>query len=224
MIYAENILVCIAIPLMISLLFIRGSARMFVAGSLIGMGVCLLAGYFNGFISYTGAMSETDTSVFVAPLIEEIMKFVPLLMGITILRLENRELLIFAAGIGTGFATFENCCHILTSGADSFGYVLIRGMSVGVMHIVSLLTVAFGTIVVRRFRVLHLAGIMGALAFSMTVHGLYNLLVSQPGITSFIGYAFPVVMSAVLYYIYKNTDFGEGEKETEIGPGTAEEM
>ena len=220
MIYAENILICIAMPLLIAVFFIKGSARRFTEAFLLGMGVCLLAGYINGFISYSGAFSETDTSIFIAPITEEIMKFIPLLVGLALIRPEDRLLFIIAAGIGAGFATFENCCYILTTGAQSFMYVLIRGMAVGVMHIVSMLAVAFGTVVVRRYRVLSLAGMVGALSFSVTVHGLYNLLVSKPGITSNIGYAFPLVMSAALYMVYKKmtgssgTD-GTGEEDAE---------
>ena len=46
MIYAENILLCIAIPLVISLLFVRGDVRRYTAAFLFGMGVCLIAAAF----------------------------------------------------------------------------------------------------------------------------------------------------------------------------------
>ena len=56
MIYAENILICIAVPLLVSLLFIRGHARRFAAAFLIGMGVCLISAYISGFIGMVAGM------------------------------------------------------------------------------------------------------------------------------------------------------------------------
>ena len=74
MIYAENILLCIAVPLLISLLFIRGEVRRYVAAFLLGMGVCLIAAYISGFLNLVTGMGENDTSVFLSPVVEELMK------------------------------------------------------------------------------------------------------------------------------------------------------
>ncbi len=45
------------------------------------------------------------------------------------------------------------------------------------------------------------AGILGALSFSMTFHAFYNLLVSEPGIPSYLGYASPLICAVLLYFI-----------------------
>ena len=50
MIYSENILICIAVPLIVSMLFIQSHARRFVLGFLFGMATCLLAAYISGYI------------------------------------------------------------------------------------------------------------------------------------------------------------------------------
>ena len=74
MIYAENILICIAVPLLIALVFIRGQARQFVTTFLLGMIVCLLGAYINGFISLASGIGETNTAVYISPIVEELMK------------------------------------------------------------------------------------------------------------------------------------------------------
>ena len=203
MIYAENILICIALPIIISLFFIHGSARCFAASFLAGMVVCLLAAYISGFINAAGGMKAEDTAVFISPVVEEIMKFIPILFFLFMLVPEDRTLIIVAVGICAGFATFENCCYILSSGAESLPYILIRGMAVGVMHVVSGIAVTLGLLVARRYKMLSLAGIIGALGLSTSFHALYNLLVSEPGITSVIGYALPLVTAAMLYLPYR---------------------
>lgn len=203
MIYAENILICIALPIIISLFFIHGSARRFAASFLAGMVVCLLAAYISGFINAAGGMKAEDTAIFISPVVEEIMKFIPILFFLFMLVPEDRTLIIVAVGICAGFATFENCCYILSSGAESLPYILIRGMAVGVMHVVSGIAVTLGLLVARRYKMLSLAGIIGALGLSTSFHALYNLLVSEPGITSVIGYALPLVTAAMLYLPYR---------------------
>ena len=203
MIYAENILICIAVPLLISLIFIQGSARRFVVSFLTGMGVCLLAAYISGFINLASSISPEDTSIFISPIVEEGMKLMPIFFFLYMITPQDRTLLIVAVGVCAGFATFENCCYILTSGAESLPYVLIRGMAVGVMHIVSGLAVTFGLILARRINALSLPGIIGALALSMTFHALYNLLVSEAGISALIGYVLPIVTAVALYLPYR---------------------
>lgn len=205
MIYAENILLCIAIPLAVSLLFVRGEARRFVAAFLLGMGVCLIAAYIGGFLNLITGMGENDTAVFLSPVVEELMKLLPLLFFLLLFSLEDRTLTMLAVAIGAGFATFENCCYILTAGAESLPYILIRGMVVGVMHIVSILALSIWLIVAKRLNVFSFPAVVGSLSLAMIFHALYNLLVSTPGASTVIGYLLPPLTAAALYLLYRKT-------------------
>ena len=203
MIYAENILLCIAIPLVISLLFVRGDVRRYTAAFLFGMGVCLIAAYISGFLNLVSGMGENDTSVFLSPIVEELMKLMPLLFFIVLFTPEEHTLTMLAVAIGAGFATFENCCYILTSGAESFTFIMIRGLAVGVMHIVSILALAVWFIIATHLQVFSFSSIIGGLSLSMVFHALYNLLVSEPGVSRYIGYLLPLLAAAGLYYLYR---------------------
>lgn len=203
MIYAENIFLCIAIPMVFSLLFVRGRTRRFVVSFLTGMLTCLLSAYISGFMITVSGMGPEDTAIFISPIVEEINKFLPLVFFMFMFDTNDNDISMTAVGIGTGFATFENCCYILTAGADKLSYVMIRGMSVGVMHIVSMMALTFGLVVSRRYNVLSFSGLLGALSFSTCYHALYNLLVSEPGVPSAIGYALPVLTSIILFFPYR---------------------
>ena len=207
MIYAENIMVCIAVPLLLSLLFVRGNVRRFTGSFLLGMGVCLLAAYISGFLSLVGGLSAEDTAVFISPVVEEMMKFLPLLFFLYLFQPEDDSFTMTALGIGAGFATFENCCYLLSSGAESLTFVLIRGMVVGVMHIVSILALSLGIVMARRYRALTFPGLVGALSLSSTFHALYNLLVSAPGVTTVIGYILPILTAGILYLPFQRLRF-----------------
>ena len=203
MIYAENILICIAVPLAVSLFFLTGSARRFIAAFLTGMLICLISAYISGFISYAVQIPKEEMAVFLSPVIEEIMKILPILFYLLLFMPKNRYLLLFAIGTGAGFATFENCCYILSSGADKLPYVLIRGLAVGVMHIVCTLMLSLALVLLRKYQALSFAGIVGALSLSMMFHALYNLLVSEQGLSSGIGYVMPLLSALFMFLPYR---------------------
>lgn len=207
MIYAENILLCIAVPLVISLLFVRGEVRHYVSAFLLGMGVCLIAAYISGFLNLLTGMGENDTAIFLSPVVEELMKLMPLLFFLILFDPEDRTLTMLAVAIGAGFATFENCCYILTSGAGRLAYILIRGLAVGVMHIVSIFALSIWLIAAKRLRAFSFPAVVGGLSLAMIFHALYNLLVSEPGTSSVIGYALPLLTAAALYLLYRRLSY-----------------
>ena len=203
MIYAENILLCIAIPLAVSLLFIRGEVRRYLAAFLLGMGVCLISAYISGFLNLATGMGDNDTSVFLSPVVEELMKLMPLLFFLFLFSPRERTLTTLAVAVGAGFATFENCCYILTQGAESLPYILIRGMAVGVMHIVSVLALSIWLIAAKRLRVLSFPAVVSGLSLAMIFHALYNLLVSESGVSTVIRYLMPLLTALALFMLYR---------------------
>jgi RsiW-degrading membrane proteinase PrsW (M82 family) len=213
MIYAENILLCIAIPLSICLLLVKGTNRRFIGSFLLGMGMCLLSAYISGYLSIVTGYGESNTAIFLSPVVEEFMKVVPLLFFLLLFEDSSELIINTAIAVGAGFATFENCCYILNYGAGNLSYVIIRGMSVGVMHIISVYALSLWLIASIRLKAFSFTNIIGALSLSMTFHALYNLLVSEPGFTSAIGYLMPIVtavsLSLVRRQMNKNGTFSD---------------
>ena len=199
MVNAENVLICIAVPLAISCFFITGSARRLVSAFLAGMVLCIFSAYIAGLIQMTSGYSAEDTSIFLSPMIEESMKLLLLLFCIHVYEPSGKRMELLAVGIGAGFATFENCCILVSSDTQQLTYMLVRGSAVGVMHIVTLVALAKGFQLLKMHKAFTFAGIVGILSISVTVHGLYNLLVSKPGVSSYIGYAMPMFCVILLY-------------------------
>ena len=198
MIYAENIFICIVVPLLVSLLFIRDKVRHFVVFLMLGMSACLLSAYISAFLGSVNSAMPEETSVFISPVVEEIMKLIPVLFFLLVFEPDDESLIMGAVAIGIGFATFENCCFILSGSAESLTYMLIRGLAVGVMHIVCTVTVGYGLAFSQREGLIRASVPVGLLAFAATFHGLYNLLVSKPGIPSYIGFVLPITVALVL--------------------------
>ena len=135
MTYIENIFLCLAIPLILSLFFTRGRARSFPLFVVTGMGVCLLSAYVSSFfMGYCGADARAAV-IEITPVCEEVLKLLPLLFYLLIFEPEPRRLSDAALAIAVGFATFENVCYLTENGAEDFAFLLIRGISAGALHI-----------------------------------------------------------------------------------------
>ena len=99
------------------------------------MSACLLSAYVSSFfMGYYG----TDAGVAaaeIAPVCEEIMKLIPLVLYFLIFEPNTEELPAAAIAIAVGFATFENACYLTENGAENLSFMLIRGVSAGALHI-----------------------------------------------------------------------------------------
>ncbi len=206
MTYIENIFVCLAIPLLLSLLFIRGRERTFVFFLLVGMTVCLLAAYVSSFfMRYYGA-SGIVTVIEITPMCEETMKMAALLFYYLIWEPKPEKLPSAAIAIAVGFATFENVCYLTENGAANVTYVLIRGISAGAVHVLCGIAIGFGLAYVFPRRWLALTGCVGILGASIVLHAIYNLLISVPGPWRLAGYIFPsaaIAVALICAWVYR---------------------
>ncbi len=203
MIFSENILICIALPLVLTIFLVPDNARRFVAFFLIGMASCLLGAYVSGFIDAAAGFGTEDTAIFISPVVEETMKFLPLLFYALMFTPDDDRLFTAAVGVGAGFASFENVCSMLTSGTESLGFLLIRGLAVGVMHIVSICALALGLVLARHYKISGVSTVLGALSVSMLFHGIYNLLASESGVSSAIGFCLPIITAILVLLAYR---------------------
>ena len=200
MIYSENILFCISIPLLLTILYTRGSARRTLGAFLLGMVTCLLSSYISGWLTLLTGLDITQSAVYISPTVEEIMKLLPIFFYMTVFRPKELTLTTYSISLGAGFATFENCCYMLAVGSESLAFTLVRGLAVGVMHIVCMLAMSLTLIIVRRYRVFSFPTVVGCLSLAVVFHALYNLLVSVQGYPAYIGYSLPLLMAAVFYW------------------------
>lgn len=200
MIYSENIFVCMIVPIFVTLVFAKGNARRLEFNFIIGMFACLLGAYVSGFFNAVTGMGVEDTAIFISPVVEEAMKFLPLFFYFYMFEPDDDSIFLAAVGVGAGFASYENVCYMVSSGAESLSFLLIRGLAVGVMHIVSVYASVFGIVIARKLKAMRISSIVGAISLSMLFHGTYNLLVSEPGITSYIGFAVPLLTALAMLF------------------------
>ena len=218
MIYAENIFVCLAAPLMVSLAFMRQAGRRFLFFFVLGMLSCLVGAYFNSFISARKGLDALDAVLIAAPMVEEISKFLPLLFYVVVFEPPPRRIVDVALAIGAGFATFENACYITQFNPQDLLLMLIRGVAVGAMHVDCTLIVGMGLRYSRTENWPGLPATIGVLGIAIIYHGVYNVLVSYPGSMRWVGYGLPLLVSLVAWVYSYYVSYQGGDRQAEPGP------
>lgn len=208
MIYSENVFICLAAPLVITLFLTRGDVRWFVCFFLLGMLSCLLAAHINSFIvSVSGTavyaeMSLAESTILLTPICEELLKALPLFFFVAVLVPPRRQIPPAAQAVALGFALMENCCYLMEYGSGDIGYAMIRGFSTGIMHTLCGALLGFGVSVVYRRGNVFAPSCIALLCTATTYHGLYNMLMSLEGGWRVAGYLAPVCTAAAVLVAY----------------------
>ena len=191
--YIENVFICLAAPLLAAILCMSGRGRKLLLFFLGGMTACLLSSYISTFIAAAQGAGMSEASLEIAPLVEEMMKFVPILFYLLVFE-PGREAYSgnIVLSVAIGFATLENVCYLIQNGAAVITRLLIRGFATGAVHVVCGAMIAFGLQIFWGRRWLRAAGTLGLLAVAATFHGVYNILVSQSGAVEMAGYLIPM--------------------------------
>ena len=197
MTYIENIFLCMASPLLVAALCMgRRQLRLFLF-CIAGMGVCLLSAYINTFLSAVCQADALAATVEIAPVVEEVMKLLPLVFFLLVFEPEGDKIKTAAITVALAFATFENVCYLIQNGADRFSFIFFRGFGTGTMHVLCGLIVGGGLAYAWQRAWLKVAGTCGLLGAAITLHATYNLLIAYGGAAQYIAYALPVLLIAV---------------------------
>ena len=210
MTYIENVLVCIAAPLFITMLCVGRKYRAAFVFCFAGMLVCLLSAYLNTFFTIFYQADTMNAATQIAPVVEELMKLLPLLFFLIVFEPDLQRFRLAAMLVAASFATFENICYLAENGAGQMLFLLIRGFGTGAMHVVCGSAYSEGLRFVWHDRLLRSVCIPGILCVTIIYHAIYNLLVSVGGSVQVIGYCIPLFTLAVGYGVYQ---FARGRQQ-----------
>ena len=204
MTYIENVFVCMAAPLVVALLSLKRGHRAALVFCLAGMGACLLSAYLNTFFARLYQADAVNAATQIAPVVEEIMKLLPLLFFLAVFEPTFARFRLAAVIVAASFATFENICFLTQNGADQILFLLIRGFGTGAMHVVCGGAYSEGLLLVWENRMLRSVCLPGILFVAIVYHAIYNLLVSVGGTLQVIAYFIPVTTLLLVLFLKKN--------------------
>ena len=198
MMYIENIFVLIAAPLVACLFCVRGRPRFVVACLLVGMVSCLASAYVSSFFAQMVGLDVVRAAVEIAPTVEEVIKLLPLLFYLVVLRPDVERVDLAFIMVAVGFATMESAFYLGDSGISEPAVLLMRGLSTAMMHLVCGVVIGYGLTRAWEYPWLRFAGTLGLLSLASAYHGLFNLLVAAGEPARVFVVVLPLVTLAIL--------------------------
>ena len=192
--YIENTYVCLAAPLLLAILCLRKDTRRSLIFLLAGMSVCLCSAYVSTWLAGVTGTDSATASYEIVPVVEEVLKFLPLLFYLMVFEPEKKNTISGAMLIAVGFATFENVCFLTSFGTADLMRLLIRGFGTGAMHVVCGMIVAVGLFFLWEQVWLRTVGTFALLCFAVTLHAIFNIFVNQSGAVFWVGSAIPLML------------------------------
>ena len=199
--YIENTYVCLAAPLLLAILCLRKDARRLLIFLLAGMTACLCSAYISTFLAGVTGTEAVTATYEIVPVVEEVIKFLPLLFYLLIFEPEKKSAIIGTLLIAVGFATFENVCFLTSYGTADLLRLLIRGFGTGAMHVVCGMVAAVGLFFLWERVWLRTVGTFALLCFVITFHAIFNIFVAQSGAVFWVGSAFPLMLM-LAYFLF----------------------
>ena len=201
--YIENVFICLAAPLLLTILCLRKEARRALIFVLSGMTACLLSAYISAFFTGVAGIEIVDASYEISPVVEEVLKSLPLLFFILVFEPRKRIVINGALLISVGFATFENVCFLTNYGTSNLLRLLIRGFGTGAMHVGCGVVVAAGLFILWGRAMPQMVGTFALLCCVITFHAIFNIFADQTGIIFWIGTAFPLLLMPACFLFFR---------------------
>ena len=181
--------VSVFVPIFLMACLIEKKARRPIIFVLIGIFVSVFAAEVNGLLRDILPMSAFEVTIVVTPIIEEILKAIPILVFATALMAKKEALFTASMAIGIGFAVLENAYYLLNDASFNMIDAIVRAFGAGLMHGMCTLLVGVGISFVRKKSKIFVVGTFALLSTAITYHGIYNMMVQSE--YPIIGYLLP---------------------------------
>ena len=193
-------MICMVVPLLLLMTMLDNKSQLLLGFVLCGMMLAVCAYEVNSLVCYLFQLSGLELSIKAAPIIEEILKALPVLFYAALVSDERKQVLQLAMAVGIGFAILENAFLLITYvDAVNIGWAIVRGVSTSLSHGICTLIVGCGIIFVRKQKKLFYTGTFALLAAAMTLHAIFNLLIQSP--YDYVALALPLIMYAVFWIV-----------------------
>ena len=189
--------ICIMIPLVMMTITMTGKSRLLIGSMALGVFISLLSSEVSGAVIRAAGLSDMYyITTTITPLIEEVLKALPVLIYAFLFSDKRETLLSMAFGIGVGFAVLENITILLRSVMENpssvnYLWAFVRGFGSGLMHAVTTMMIGIGLSIVKKQVKLLLPGIFALIAMAATYHAIYNALVQTD--LKYWGFVLPLV-------------------------------
>jgi len=194
-------MICMVVPLLLLMTMLNKQSRLLLGFVLGGMVLAVCAYEINSLVCTLFQLSGQELSITAAPMIEEILKALPVLYFAILVSDDRKLVLQLAMASGIGFAILENAFLMITYVDQvDIGWAIVRGVSASLSHGICTMIVGCGIVFVRKQKKLFYTGTFALLAAAMTLHAIFNLLLQSP--FDYVALALPIILYSI-YWIVK---------------------
>lgn len=194
--------ICIMIPILMMTITMVGKARLLIGSMAVGLFICIFCSELSGFIMRQMGIDDTVyMTTNVTPLVEELLKALPILLYAFFVSDDRRTLLSIAFGTGVGFAVLENIVILIRSfesNPESVSYLwaFVRGFGSGLMHAVTTMLIGIGLSYIASRRKFILPGVFALLTMAATYHAIFNSMVQSD--LKYFGFIMPLITYIII--------------------------
>ena len=188
--------ICSAVPMTLMLFLLESKSRRTTIYMLLGQVICLLAGQLNFMLRdlmYESNYNIYAVTVTLTPIIEEVLKAIPVIYFGFVISSKKEDLLNVAMALGIGFAILENF-YILVGAQESvtIAWAFVRGFSSALLHGICTSLVGYGVSYVKTRKKLFYTGTFALLTMAIIIHGLFNAFIQSQ--YAYVGIALPIAI------------------------------
>lgn len=183
---------CFTVPLSMAVFVCGEKSRRVLLFFFFGTVMCLMCGDLASLIIRLSGVDIETYSKFIAPVLEEIFKAIPIVIFAFAFKPKKRALLECSLLLGVGFGMLENA-YVIALNAENIvlGDVIGRALGSGMMHGVCTFAIGYGLTFFSSEKKLRRLFALGLGILAVCYHSLYNVLVLSR--YAVIGFIMPIL-------------------------------
>jgi len=175
-----EIVLCVILPICLLCFFLDSKPRSLMMAFILGIIACLCAYWMNTFIYYSTELESEYFITTMAPIMEELVKYIPIIVLIKRTEYDIKSTVAMAFAVGVGFCVVENLSYLISylETADII-WIISRCIGTGLMHSISATIIGMGMYFSYSEKRIRLLLNASSYFFAVMYHGLFNILVQS---------------------------------------------
>lgn len=175
-----EIVLCVLLPICLLCFFLDSKPRSLMMAFMSGVIACLCAYWVNTFIIDTTDMETEYFITTIAPMIEELVKYLPIIVLMKHEKNNIKSTAALAFAVGVGFCVVENLSYlVIYIETANIIWIIARSVGTGLMHSISATIIGIGLYFSYSEKHIRLLLNMSVYFFAVMYHGLFNILVQS---------------------------------------------
>lgn len=208
------IFILMSVPMLMLAFFQSNENRLVWIFTIFGMLAAVISYEVNSFLNKCLNLKSYYLTVFVTPLVEELLKLFFILIFVVLATcltmFNNRLCFSVATAVGVGFALTENTYFLtINYNAIDISWLVMRIFATGTMHIVVAAILGYSVIIFKKWGKKLYIGFLLSLLITYLYHGMYNaLLLSEYKVLALL---LPIVSYIIMIVYNKKSNILNAE-------------